>query len=116
MICLGVVAFLTISLDAFGQQRSIITDMETGISYFTEMLSVNGNPGFAENPRRIVGSERAVFVIMNNPEAVERIGGYLYRGPSERIPTGPFGEDGMSIKICHNTNIWPCMWVRNPNK
>ncbi len=80
--------------------QDIVTDMETRVTYKTNLISCEGKIGFVYTDVIVDGSELA------------GIGGKLYTGPAERIPTGPYGEGGMSIKICHNTSNWPCMWVR----
>jgi hypothetical protein len=92
-------ALLCSPLFGFGQE--LVTDMETRVTYRTQVVNYERGTGF------VIADD----LIVDESEA-NAIGGRLYTGPAERVYTGPFGESGMSMKICHNTSNWPCMWVR----
>jgi hypothetical protein len=109
-IIFGAAVFVTIN--SFSQTK--ITDMETLITYKTTEVYINGKPGFVENEAKITSTEITAFMIINNQADLIAAGGNLYTGPREKITSGPFGDEGMSMIICHNTNNFPCMWVREP--
>jgi hypothetical protein len=86
---------------SFGQtEKMIVTDMESKITYLTELVVEGGNVGFLISDSRII-----------EDDAANQIGGKLYNGPAERT-TFPTSGEVTVIKTCLNTNIWPCMYVR----
>lgn len=103
---------ISITLNAQTNNRqTVVTDVETGISYRPSVLKAKGSGGieFSVNPTDIISS--------HIPLTAGGEGFRIISGPSEKVTTtvviaGTGSTVTTTVKHCDNTNNWPCAVVR----
>lgn len=93
-------------------RQTLVTDLETGITYRPSILKQHGNSGieFSTNQNEIVNAQVPTIIGGGN-------GFRIVSGPATRVAVEGVQPDTgattiVNIRVCENTNIWPCAVIR----